>query len=47
MIKKKKSHNIYLKEINERLDFLLNVGLDYLNIFQENQEPYQVENLKE
>ena len=27
--------NIYLKEINERLNFLLNVGLDYLTLSRE------------
>ena len=35
-----------LKEINERLNFLLNVGLNYLTL-SESQELYQVERLKE
>ena len=36
MIKDKlKLLNIYLKEINERLNFLLNVGLDYLTLSRE------------
>ena len=35
-----------LKEINERLNFLLNVGLDYLTLSRES-EHYQEERLKE
>ena len=35
-----------LKEINERLNFLLNVGLNYLTLSRES-ELYQVERLKE
>ena len=34
-IKKKKIAQHILKEINERLDFLLNVGLDYLTLSRE------------
>ena len=36
-----------LKEINERLTFLLNVGLEYLNIIGESQELFLVVKLKE
>ena len=36
-----------LKEINERLNFLLNVGLDYLTLSRESLERYLVVRLKE
>ena len=35
MKKKRKIAQHILKEINERLDFLLNVGLDYLTLSRE------------
>ena len=35
LVKKKKNTQYILKEINERLNFLLNVGLNYLTLSRE------------